>query len=290
MKNKIHIFLIALAYFVVIATTIILFYLGWDYYSLPLKERFFHPNHNLLKSSGLIGHGIGIVGSAMMLSGVIIYSVRKRVKWFYRYGKLKHWLEFHIFLTVLGPILILFHTAFRFGGIVSVSFWSMVAVVLSGFIGRFIYQQIPRSIEGKELSQEEMSKLNFDLKFELQEKYKLEQSIISSFDENRINKIVEIKSSQIIKVIFIDILETRKKISEIKKHLKGRNLSYNKQKRIIKISKSKLVLTRKILLLKTTQRLFGYWHVIHLPFAIIMLIIMIVHVVIALTFGYKWIF
>jgi len=290
LDRRFHSFLVLLASLIVISTTIILFYLGWDYYSLPLKERFFHPNHDLLKSSGLIGHGIGIVGSTMMLFGVLIYSVRKRVKKFYRFGKLKHWLEFHIFLTVLGPILILFHTAFRFGGIVSVSFWSMVAVAISGVIGRFIYQQIPRSIEGNELSQEDMSKLDFDLKFELQEKYQLESSIISSFDENSINKNDGIKSSQIIKVIFVDILESRKKLAEIKRHLKEKKIPSSKKKEIINISKSKLVLTRKILLLKTTQKLFGYWHVIHLPFAIIMLIIMIVHVVVAWIFGYKWIF
>jgi hypothetical protein len=69
-----------------------------------------------------------------------------------RLGKLENWLEFHIFLCALGPIMVLFHTAYKFGGIVAVSFWSMVAVFLSGIIGRFIYLQIPRSIEGRELS------------------------------------------------------------------------------------------------------------------------------------------
>jgi len=38
------------------------------------------------------------------------------------------------------------------------------------------------------------------------------------------------------------------------------------------------------------QQLFKYWHVAHLPFAIIMLIILIIHVGVTLTFGYKWIF
>jgi hypothetical protein len=33
-----------------------------------------------------------------------------------------------------------------------------------------------------------------------------------------------------------------------------------------------------------------YWHVAHLPFALVMLFIMIIHVVVAVLFGYKWIF
>jgi hypothetical protein len=33
-----------------------------------------------------------------------------------------------------------------------------------------------------------------------------------------------------------------------------------------------------------------YWHVAHLPFALIMLVIMLIHVAVALIFGYNWIF
>ena len=73
-----------------------------------------------------------------------------------KYLRLKYLLEFHIFLCTLGPIMVLFHTTFKFGGIVSVGFWSMVLVVLSGVIGRFIYTQIPRTIEGRELSLSEV--------------------------------------------------------------------------------------------------------------------------------------
>ena len=80
-----------------------------------------------------------------------------------RLGILKYWLEFHIFLCTLGPIMVLFHTAFKFGGLVAVSFWSMVAVFLSGIVGRFIYIQIPRSIEGRELSLSEVRDMKTDI-------------------------------------------------------------------------------------------------------------------------------
>jgi len=38
------------------------------------------------------------------------------------------------------------------------------------------------------------------------------------------------------------------------------------------------------------RKLFKYWHVAHLPFALIMLIIMVIHVAVTLAFGYRWIF
>ena len=59
--------------------------------------------------------------------------------------------------------MILFHTSFKFGGIVSISFWSMVAVVASGVIGRFIYLQIPRTMQGRELSLNELREMRAGL-------------------------------------------------------------------------------------------------------------------------------
>lgn len=290
MANKIHQTLVFLAILIVIATFVTLWFWGGDYYLLPLSEKFYHENHKILKSSGLIGHGLGIIGSVILTFGVVIYIVRKRVKRFQKVGKLKYWLEFHIFLATLGPLLILFHTAFRFGGIVSISFWSMVAVVASGVIGRYIYQLIPHNIDGNELSQSEISKLDFNLRITLQEKYKISTEIINKLEEATSNTNREIKISGLILYIIKDTLHNRKQLKYINTFLHNANLSTEDKKEVLRLSKTKLSLSRKIVLLDTTQRLFGYWHVAHFPFAVIMFIIMIVHIVVAFTFGYKWIF
>ena len=290
MAHKIHRTLVFLAILIVIATFVALWFWGGDYYLLPLSEKFYHENHKILKSSGLIGHGLGIIGSILLTFGVVIYIVRKRVKRFQKVGKLKYWLEFHIFLATLGPLLILFHTAFRFGGIVSISFWSMVAVVASGIIGRYIYQLIPHNIDGNELSQSEISKMDFNLRITLQEKYKISTEIINKLEEATSNTNREIKISGLILYIIKDTLHNQKQLKYINKCLHNANLSAKDKKEVLRLSKTKLSLARKIVLLHTTQRLFGYWHVAHFPFAVIMFIIMIVHIVVAFTFGYKWIF
>ena len=95
---------------------VIILYIGFSYYNVKVEERFFHPDHLKLKPSGVLGHGLGIVGSLLMIIGVFTYMARKRYRSLTRIGILKHWLEFHIFLCTLGPILVLFHTAFKFGG------------------------------------------------------------------------------------------------------------------------------------------------------------------------------
>ena len=151
MNKTLHKIYVSSFFVVGIAVLALLAINGYHYYSLPIEERFFSPSHVNLKPSGFLGHGFGIIGTLMMIIGVSVYMVRKRSKKLFTFGYLKHWLELHIFLCTVGPILVLYHTTFKFGGIVSVSFWSMVLVVLSGVVGRFIYIQIPRTIQGRKL-------------------------------------------------------------------------------------------------------------------------------------------
>lgn len=54
--------------------------------------------------------------------------------------------------------------------------------------------------------------------------------------------------------------------------------------------RNEISLNNRIERLSTMQQLFKYWHVAHLPFALIMLIIMVIHVAITLAFGYRWVF
>ena len=160
---------------IVVVVTVFLFYKGISYYSTPLEERFYHPDHDWFKPSGLFGQGLGVIGTLLILLGVFSYIARKRYKFLSKLGRLKYWLEFHIFLCSLGPVMILFHTAFKFGGIVSIAFWSMVAVVASGIIGRFIYVQIPRTIEGRELSLNELHEMRADVDRMLKNSYGLNE-------------------------------------------------------------------------------------------------------------------
>ncbi len=114
---------------------------GADFYERSLAQRPFHPLFHLLKPSGGIGHLYGIAGSVMILAGVIVYSTRKRIRIFEPVGKMKYFLEIHIALCLVGPTLIAYHSTFKLGGIVGVGFWSMMAVVASGFVGRYLWAQ-----------------------------------------------------------------------------------------------------------------------------------------------------
>jgi len=246
---------------VVLMALVLLGYFGFSFYNIPIEERYFHSDYAMLKPSGLLGHGLGIIGTLLIVIGVFSYMARKRFHIFSRVGVLKYWLEFHIFLCSLGPVLILYHTSFKFGGIVSVSFWSLVAVVASGIIGRFIYLQIPRSIEGRELSWLEVQDMRNELNDELKTKFNIDIS--------------EIKTGR---------------SSEIVSELRALQLSVSDFKKVKQLIVRQRSLTQRMARLDMMQNIFKYWHVAHLPFALIMLIVMVIHVAVVLTFGYKWIF
>lgn len=266
---------------IVVIVTIYLFYRGLPYYKTSIEERFYHADYKILKPSGLLGQGLGIVGTLLILIGVFGYQARKYIKSLSKIGVLKHWLEFHIFLCTLGPIMVLFHTSFKFGGLVSISFWSMVLVVASGVVGRFIYLQIPRTIQGRELSLNEIR----GIQIEMTDKIKLEIGA-EKLDEILVFTKRKGTKNNIFKQYFIDW----KLKNKIKAELLNYNLKGEKLKGVMNLVGNELNMNRKIERLVIMQKLFHYWHVIHLPFAIIMLIIMIIHVGVTVALGYRWIF
>lgn len=271
---------------IVILVTLYLVYVGYDYYITPLEERFYHARHNWFKPSGAFGHGLGIIGTAMILFGVSIYIARKRYNFLSKLIRLKYLLEFHIFLCIMGPILILFHTAFKFGGIVSIAFWSMVAVVASGVIGRFIYIQIPRTIEGRELNLAEVKNMRSNLTSQLDNLLGSDTELIQMIASvSNINP-NDVPKASILSKYFSD----KKVVRQIRKKLKSRKIIRKQRMTILRMVKNEISLANKISRLNTMQKLFKYWHVAHLPFALIMLVIVVIHVIVTLVFGYKWIF
>lgn len=282
MSKLAHRIYISILVGIVILATIYLFYIGLPYYLTPIEERFYHPNHDFFKPSGLFGHGLGIVGTLLILIGVFGYIAKKRYKFLSRFGRLKYWLEFHIFLCTLGPIMVLFHTAFKFGGIVSISFWSMVAVVLSGVIGRYIYIQIPHTDEGKEMSLDEVKALKSEIDQILSQNY--------HFDIAQFNGVLVGNGNSGNLGFLGRYFADRKTIYKIRQTLKTSNLPSKETNEIIQLVKNELALSNRLARLQTMKKLFQYWHVAHLPFAVIMLVIMVIHVGVTLAFGYKWIF
>jgi len=258
---------------------------GWEYYVLPLQDRAFAEQHDVLKPAGSVGHLLGIVGSAMILVGVLMYSIRKRLALLARSGKLKYWLELHIFLCTLGPFLILLHTSFRFGGIVSIAFWSMAVVVASGVFGRYVYARIPKTINGRFLSMQAIEEERDRLWTRVGEMLKLKPDEIARL----LHTTPLPRPKGFLHAIALAVRADgakRRHVRRVRRLLRERRVPRRTLDALVVLIRNRFQLEQQAVLLTPFQRLFRYWHILHLPLAIVMLLIVIAHVAVAALFGY----
>lgn len=112
--------------------------------SLANKAKVFFPEHKnttlSTQSNKNWGYMLGWAGIGVMLL-TNLYILRKRFG-IMNFGKNANWLNFHIMCGLVGPTLIIFHSNFKVGGLVAISFWSMMIIATSGILGRYFYVQV----------------------------------------------------------------------------------------------------------------------------------------------------
>jgi len=267
---------VAVAYF---------FYEGASFYRTPLLERAHHEGYWVWKSGGTMGKRLGTVGSSMMVL-MLLYSVRKRVPGLRKLGQLSRWLDIHIFLGVIGPLLVVLHSAFKVHGLVALSFWSMIAVAGSGVLGRYLYLQIPRNRAGEALNLAELERLDQQLSERLRSDFRLDAGSLQRLDAlTATPKGRQGLLTGLVRIL-IDDVRLRGRLKEFARGCRGVPRPVFRD--FEQVVRQKAQAHRRLMILERVQELFHYWHVIHKPFAVVMYLFMVVHVVVALMTGYGW--
>jgi len=257
---------------------------GLPYYLTPVLERPRHPLFWQLKPGGSWGLAFGTAGALMMVV-MLLYSVRKRFAALRRLGPVSVWLDFHILLGICGPLFILLHSSFKVQGLVALSFWSMVAVALSGIAGRYLYRQIPHSGAGDELSLLEVEKLDQELARQLVEEVGLDADAVRQIDALAALGTSPKQSLVRMAVRFpFDALVLRFQLRRFRRDFP--RVDRRLRHRFELLVAHKAGLHRRILLWRRVRELFHYWHVFHKPFAVVMYLFMVVHIGVAWITGY----
>lgn len=265
------------------ATALVFFLIrGFGYYTTSLEMRPHHSDYRLFRPAGEWGLKFGILGSLMM-TGLLVYSLRKRTSVFSSKGKVKTWLNFHILCGIMGPLFITLHTSFKLDGLVALSFWSMVAVAMSGVFGRYLYQQIPRTIRGNTISLKECEARDKELLRLLEEHYGLTEAKRAQWARP------QGKHPNSIFAMILQDLSAPFAWSKYRRQLASMTqLEPNRLEALFQNAKELWVLEKRMHRLEKVQKIFHLWHVIHLPFAAIMYLVMAIHIVIALLFAISW--
>jgi hypothetical protein len=207
-------------------------------------------------------------------------------------------MDFHVIAGVTAPFVIAFHASFKFQGIAGFAFWIMVAVAVSGIVGRYLYAQIPRSLTTAELSLNELQVNERDLSDAL-----LGQRIYSSEQLNRVLRVpsaADIRRIGPLLAIGIMIaLDMRRpfqvaalrcascdfagKLLSVGGLLPGGN---REAERVVRLVRQKASLSKRVVFLDQTQRVFYLWHVIHRPFSYAFAVLAILHIAIVMGLGF----
>ncbi len=257
---------------------------GREYYGTDLAVRAYAPAHRLLRPSGPAGQSFGLVGTVLMVMP-FAYMARKRLSGMKKAGALKHWLELHLFCGIVGPVLVTFHTSFKFNGIIAAAYWSMVTVMLSGFVGRYLFVRIPRSIRGNELTRAELDERAHDL----------HDQLALSIDSDRLMQEVEAFEATVVpsdasrrslaEQLTGDVLFGRR-LRAFVGQLEAEGVQPAVREEIARVTRERVRLLRARFHLERTKELFQLWHVFHLPLVYLLLVIAAVHIALSLYMGY----
>jgi len=105
-----------------------------------------------------LGYFLGIAGAGLMFV-LLLYPVRKRVAFMRRFGATKHWFRLHMILGIVGPLLILYHCNFKVGSLNSkVALYCTLLVAASGIVVRYLYSQSHNGLYGRKASLAELTR------------------------------------------------------------------------------------------------------------------------------------
>ena len=259
------------------------FVYGAGYWATPVALRPDHAQHALLASGNGGGLVLGIVGTLLM-TVMLLYSLRRwlvRVTWL---GRLEKWLSFHIVCGVLGPIYILLHAGLKLPtGLIAVGFWCMVAVALSGVFGRYVYGFLPRLANGSAVAVDQALGRLTDLRAEL---------VLATAD-SRSHAIGE--AVQAIQDLdghaerLTDLWRLRRQVQDVRSRVRGLLAEADLDPVVHTIAtralEDQLRLRQGLGASRVALRMFRYWHLFHRPLASAMYVIVAVHVLLAVAFG-----
>jgi hypothetical protein len=284
-------------YVVAIAINLAIFIYGFDYYKLAPTLRPLSPKYDLMKPSGPVGLYLGFFGVLLFL-GIFLYPIRKHWSWLARQGSTRHWLDIHIMMGLTAPVIIALHSSLKFRGIAGMAFWCMFAVSLSGVVGRYLYGQIPRSLSTAELSRKELQELQSESARELAAQNLLPEADLRSLltlpSAERIARLPVAAA-----IVYMMALDTVRlfRVARLRRHALGGmeyfgtlggllKTRHVEMENAIAAARAEASLSKRILFLSYTQKVFHLWHVIHKPFSYTFAILAVLHIGIQLLLGY----
>lgn len=264
---------------------------GYTALAALLMAGYLLRGERLVNPEAGVGYWLGITGGSMMLA-LLLYPVRKRVRFLHRLGATRHWFRMHMILGLVGPLLVLYHCNFRLGSFNSrVALYCMLLVAGSGIIGRYFYARIHRGLYGKKTS---LKELQTELQASLEKSHGMAKvmpclvarldSLAEQLQGDAITRTLGVRRS--LKWTFTHHL-TRLSLwwtarRELRAAAAQSEAVKRNYKRMLRSTSGYIrdytVLIGRVAQFSFYERLFALWHVFHLPIFLMMILSAVTHV------------
>ena len=246
-----------------------------------------HRDDNWITPQDGLGYWLGIVGSVMMVL-LLLYPLRKAMPALHWLGNVGEMFRVHMVIGILGPALVVLHSNFHLGSINSnVALGTMLVVVASGIVGRYLYGRIHVGLYGRKAELKEFmsdaESLKMILGHDVGEAPAL-QTALSAFEA------VALQSANP-----LDALRLGGATRRGRKALQAAMQPLIEQQAIaghwspgVRAAREDaaalhleeyLSAVRKAAAFSLYERLFAVWHVLHMPMFILLVFAAIVHIV-----------
>lgn len=265
---------------------------GVAYYMSPPAARVRHPWHALLRPSGAVGQGAGIV-AFLIFAFLWLYPLRKKWKRLAFTGSVGRWLDVHVAAALLLPLLLATHAAWRADGVIGLGLVAMLVVIASGLVGRYLYTRIPRARSGVELSRDDVAAARHDLLQRLADTTGmsaagLESMLAMGGDAESRGLLPSLR-----RMVMNDFTRARRR-RELRErwaaieNTSGHALAGRALDEAVLLADREMALDQQARMLDATHRVFRFWHVAHRPFAITALVAVTIHIAVVVSLGATW--
>ncbi len=239
-----------------------------------------------------LGYNLGLAGG-ILLTMLLLYPLRKHVRFMDRLGGMRHWFRVHMVIGVLAPTLILFHSTFHLGSLnATVALSCMLLVAGSGIVGRFIYRKIHHGLYGRAATLQEIQsrlgisdgevKSRFHFAPEMTQHLLAFESQVLGEDRNGWQRLWRFVTVGVRARLAARRAERE---LELATRVYGLRRGWDDAKRRRRLGQGRATIRAHLAAVvdvarfRAYERLFSAWHILHVPFVILMVVSGIVHVI-----------
>lgn len=265
------------SYWARLLLTVLAGFIGWMAYKIA-AEQYYTPRSS-------IGFYLGASGSLIMVA-MLTYPLRKRARFMQRWGPLQHWFRWHMIMGIAGPTLVLFHSTFHLRSLnATVALTSMLVVVTSGIIGRFIYTKIHYGLYGHRATLEKLRQSFADELGHVESLYRHVPHVkkwVKSFEQeaDHFRQTTPLRWWHLPRLAFKRRLCAYRCARELRASLAfhhGHKL-HDEASKAIAIVGRYLRQAQRVAEFTAYERLFALWHILHIPLIVLLATSAIFHV------------